>query len=44
LYTQTNYKHVLRGLWSFEYDAVENSSRAKKKVMSDDRYKHLFAF
>ena len=44
LYTQTNYKHVLRGLWSFEYDAVENTSRAKKKVMSDDRYKHLFAF
>ena len=43
LYTQTNYKRVLREMFSFDDDAVEISRRAKKKVMSDRRYKHLFA-
>ena len=43
LYTQTNYKHVLRDMFSFDDDAVEVSRRAKMKVMGDGRYKHLFA-
>jgi hypothetical protein len=42
LYTQTNYKHVMREMFKArDDDAVEISRRAKKKVMSDDRYKHL---
>jgi hypothetical protein len=43
LYSQTNYKHVLREMFNWDDDAVEISRRAKKKVMRDSRYKHLFA-